>query len=178
MDKHVSTVTKPIKVPGPDHPITIDLNPNRVVISVAGRVIADTHEALTLREASYPAVQYIPRKDVDLELLQRTDHETTSRLLRGREIGRRRFFDAGCLRHSGIGDEDIEPVADNGANLLGKLIWTVGGGEIDCDRIGVAAGLADLADHVVSLFRSAAIVNENLGAGLGERHRAGAPDAA
>ncbi len=76
MDKHVSTVTKPIQVPGPDHPITIDLNPNRVVISVAGRVIADTHEALTLREASYPAVQYIPRKDVDLELLQRTDHAT------------------------------------------------------------------------------------------------------
>src|SRR5260370_1114482 len=76
MDKHVSTVTKPIKVPGPDHPITIDLNPNRVVISVAGRVIADTHEALTLREASYPAVQYIPRKDVDLELLQLTDHAT------------------------------------------------------------------------------------------------------
>ena len=76
MDKHASTAAKPIKVPGPDHPITIDLNPNRVVISVAGRVIADTHEALTLREASYPAVQYIPRKDVDLELLQRTDHAT------------------------------------------------------------------------------------------------------
>ncbi len=76
MDKHVSTATKPIKVPGPDHPITIELNPNRVVISVAGRVIADTHEALTLREASYPAVQYIPRKDVDLALLLRTNHAT------------------------------------------------------------------------------------------------------
>src|SRR5260370_22326227 len=76
MDKHVSTAKKPIKVPGPDHPITIESNPNRVVISVAGRVIADTHEALTLREASYPAFQYIPRKDVDLELLHRPDHAT------------------------------------------------------------------------------------------------------
>ena len=67
---------KPIKVPGPDHPITIERNPARVVVSVAGRVIADTRDALTLREASYPPVQYIPRKDVDMSLLQRTDHGT------------------------------------------------------------------------------------------------------
>jgi hypothetical protein len=44
---------KTIKVPGPDHPITIERNPNRVVISVAGRVIADTRDALTLRESTY-----------------------------------------------------------------------------------------------------------------------------
>jgi uncharacterized protein (DUF427 family) len=31
---------------------------------------------LTLREAAYPAVQYIPRKDVDMALLERTDHAT------------------------------------------------------------------------------------------------------
>ncbi len=43
---------------------------------VAGTLIADTREALTLQEASYPAVQYIPRKDVDMNLLQRTDHTT------------------------------------------------------------------------------------------------------
>jgi uncharacterized protein (DUF427 family) len=67
---------KPIKVPGPDHPITVAPNPARVVVSIAGRVIADTREALTLREAAYPAVQYIPRKDVDMSLLQRTDHGT------------------------------------------------------------------------------------------------------
>ena len=47
-----------------------------MVVSVAGRVIADTRDALTLREASYPPVQYIPRKDVDMALLQRTDHGT------------------------------------------------------------------------------------------------------
>jgi uncharacterized protein (DUF427 family) len=67
---------KAIKVPGPDHPITIEPNPNRVVISVAGRVIADTRNALTLRESTYPPVQYIPRKDVDLALLERTGHST------------------------------------------------------------------------------------------------------
>lgn len=67
---------KPIKNPGPDHPITIERNRSRVVVSAAGRVIADTREALTLREASYPAVQYIPRKDVDMALLKRTEHAT------------------------------------------------------------------------------------------------------
>jgi uncharacterized protein (DUF427 family) len=67
---------KPTKLPGADHPITIECNPARVVVSVAGRVIADTREALTLREATYPAVQYIPRKDVDMALLERTEHRT------------------------------------------------------------------------------------------------------
>ncbi len=67
---------KSIKLPGPDHPITIKPNPARVTVSLAGRIIADTREALTLREVSYPAVQYIPRKDVDMSLLQRTDHAT------------------------------------------------------------------------------------------------------
>ena len=46
------------------------------MISVAGRVIADTRDALTLRESTYPPVQYVPRKDVDLALLERTDHAT------------------------------------------------------------------------------------------------------
>ncbi len=46
------------------------------MVKVAGRIIADTHEALTLREASYAPVQYIPRKDVDMALLARTDHAT------------------------------------------------------------------------------------------------------
>jgi uncharacterized protein (DUF427 family) len=67
---------KPIKIPGPDHPIVIAPNPARVVVSLGGRVIADTTAALTLREASYPPVQYIPRGDVDMALLKRTDHAT------------------------------------------------------------------------------------------------------
>jgi uncharacterized protein (DUF427 family) len=65
---------KVIKIPGPDHPITIERNPRRVVVTLGGKVIADTTDALTLREASYPAVQYIPRKDVDMMALERTDH--------------------------------------------------------------------------------------------------------
>jgi uncharacterized protein (DUF427 family) len=64
------------KLPGPDHPITVAPNPARVVVSVAGRIIADTKAALTLREATYPAVLYIPRSDVDMALLERTDHAT------------------------------------------------------------------------------------------------------
>ena len=68
--------TKTIKIPGPDHPITIASNPARVVVSLGGRVIADTRAALTLREATYPPVQYVPRKDVDMSLLERTSHAT------------------------------------------------------------------------------------------------------
>jgi uncharacterized protein (DUF427 family) len=67
---------KKILVPGPDHPITIEPNPARVTVAVAGRVIADTRDALVLREADYPAVQYIPLKDVDLAALERTDNAT------------------------------------------------------------------------------------------------------
>jgi uncharacterized protein (DUF427 family) len=65
-----------VKIPGPDHPITIERDPSHVVVKVAGRVIADTRDALTLREAHYPPVFYIPRKDVDMALLERTDHST------------------------------------------------------------------------------------------------------
>jgi uncharacterized protein (DUF427 family) len=65
---------RPIKQPGPDHPITIEPNPSRVVVSVAGQTIADTTSALTLREADYPPVQYIPLDDVDQSLLVATEH--------------------------------------------------------------------------------------------------------
>jgi uncharacterized protein (DUF427 family) len=68
--------SKPIRIPDAQHPITIETNPARVVVTVAGRVVADSRNALTLREAAYPAVQYIPREDVDLSLLARTDHAT------------------------------------------------------------------------------------------------------
>ena len=67
---------KPIKIPGPDHPITIENKQAHVTVSVAGKVIADTRNALSLKEASYPAVIYVPRKDVDMSALQRTDDRT------------------------------------------------------------------------------------------------------
>jgi uncharacterized protein (DUF427 family) len=65
-----------MKAPGPDHPITLTPNLARVVVTVAGQVIADTRAAVTLQEASYPPVQYIPREDVDMSQLVRTDHKT------------------------------------------------------------------------------------------------------
>jgi uncharacterized protein (DUF427 family) len=67
---------KLVKIPGVNHPITVGKNPDRVVVKAGDQVIADTREALSLQEASYPAVQYIPRKDVDFTLLERTDHQT------------------------------------------------------------------------------------------------------
>ncbi|WP_413993032.1 DUF427 domain-containing protein [Labrys okinawensis] len=67
-------MNKPVKIPGPDHPITITPSPSRIVVSVAGKVVADSTHALSLKEASYPAVFYIPRSDVDMSLLSRTDH--------------------------------------------------------------------------------------------------------
>lgn len=65
-----------MKVPGPDHPITITPNPKRVSVRFAGRVIADTTRALTLREATLPPVQYIPREDADMSVLERSEHST------------------------------------------------------------------------------------------------------
>jgi uncharacterized protein (DUF427 family) len=65
-----------MKIPGPDHPITVAPNRNRVRVRFAGRVIADTRRALRLAEASYRPVQYIPRDDVDMTLFTRTAHQT------------------------------------------------------------------------------------------------------
>jgi uncharacterized protein (DUF427 family) len=72
----MTSATKPVKIPGPDHPITTTHNKNRVVVTFAGHIIADTHDALTLKEASYPAVFYIPRKDANMSLLSPTEHTT------------------------------------------------------------------------------------------------------
>jgi uncharacterized protein (DUF427 family) len=63
-----------MKLPGPDHPITITGNDKRVRVTFGGELIADTTHALTLNEAGYPAVQYIPRADVAMDKLQHTTH--------------------------------------------------------------------------------------------------------
>lgn len=64
------------KIPGPDHPITVTPTDGRVVVTLAGKTVADTRRALTLKEASYPPVQYIPLVDVDPQLLEASDHKT------------------------------------------------------------------------------------------------------
>jgi uncharacterized protein (DUF427 family) len=65
-----------MKVPGPDHPIAIAPTAGRVTVTVAGKQVASSSRALTLKEASYPGVQYIPREDVDMSQLTRTTHQT------------------------------------------------------------------------------------------------------
>jgi uncharacterized protein (DUF427 family) len=59
-----------------EHRITIEPNPKRVRVVFNGRVIADSTRALTLREATLPPVQYVPREDADMSLLERTAHKT------------------------------------------------------------------------------------------------------
>ena len=70
-----STDRSPL-IPGPDHPITVVPTAGRVVGTVGDAVVADTSSALTLQEARYPAVQYIPLADVDPALLQPTETHT------------------------------------------------------------------------------------------------------
>jgi uncharacterized protein (DUF427 family) len=76
MTEPIGTPARTVKNPGPDHPISIERNDRHLVVKVAGQIVANTRNALTLQEASYPAVQYIPRKDVDMTLLQRSSHAT------------------------------------------------------------------------------------------------------
>jgi len=66
-----------VKIPGPDHPISIVENPKRITVSFGGHKIADTRNAILLHEANYPGVNYIPRADVDMSALERTEHSTT-----------------------------------------------------------------------------------------------------
>jgi uncharacterized protein (DUF427 family) len=63
-----------MKIPSPSHPITIESNPRHVVVRFNGRIVADTMRALTMRETNLPPVQYIPREDVDMTMLERTTH--------------------------------------------------------------------------------------------------------
>ncbi len=71
-------MNKPVMIPDANHAITIAPNPNRVIVTIAGKVIAETMHALTLSEASRPPVLYVPRRDVDMTLLARSQHATYS----------------------------------------------------------------------------------------------------
>lgn len=67
---------KTVKVPNEGHPITIEREGGRVRVLANGGVIADSRNALALRESDYPVVHYIPRSDVDMTLLTRTGNAT------------------------------------------------------------------------------------------------------
>jgi uncharacterized protein (DUF427 family) len=65
-----------MKIPGPDHPITVEPHGKRVRVRFNGHVVADTTRALALREAGYPVVFYIPREDADMSGFVPTEHRT------------------------------------------------------------------------------------------------------
>jgi uncharacterized protein (DUF427 family) len=65
-----------MKIPGPDHPITVEPSNRRWRVSVDDHIIADSNDALVLTEASYGPVVYFPRKDVEMSFLSRTDRST------------------------------------------------------------------------------------------------------
>ena len=67
---------KEIKIPGPDHPITISLAEAKIRVKVAGKTIAESTRALRLEEKGYPPVYYLPRGDADISMLVRTTKYT------------------------------------------------------------------------------------------------------
>jgi uncharacterized protein (DUF427 family) len=67
---------KEVKIPGPDHPITISPAEGSLRVTVAGRIVAESKRALRLEEKGYPPVYYLPRSDADISLLERTEHYT------------------------------------------------------------------------------------------------------
>ncbi|MCV7278724.1 DUF427 domain-containing protein [Mycolicibacterium flavescens] len=67
---------RPVLEPTAEHPITVEATGSRVTVRFDGVVIAETDRALTLQEAAYPAVQYIPLDDVDAERLRPSDTHT------------------------------------------------------------------------------------------------------
>ncbi len=100
-----------MKLPGPDHPITITHNPRRVRVEVDGHVIADSAAALTLQEASYPAVQYIPRADIEMGFFGRTDRHTNCPY-KGEASYYSASIDANILENVAWSYEDPYPAMD------------------------------------------------------------------
>jgi uncharacterized protein (DUF427 family) len=71
-----SSESKEVKIPGPDHPITISSAKEKVRVTVAGKIVVESTRALRLEESGYPPVYYLPRNDADMSLLVRTTHHT------------------------------------------------------------------------------------------------------
>jgi uncharacterized protein (DUF427 family) len=69
-------MSRPVLEPTTEHPITVEPTRGRVTARIGGTIVADTSSALTLRESTYPAVQYIPLADVDQSVLSRTAAST------------------------------------------------------------------------------------------------------
>jgi uncharacterized protein (DUF427 family) len=65
-----------MKAPNAEHPITVTPTKARVQVKFGGRIIVDSARALTLQEANYPPVQYIPREDAQMNYFEPTAHKT------------------------------------------------------------------------------------------------------
>jgi len=65
-----------MKIPGPDHPITIEPSGQKVTVTFNGKVIAESSDALRMQESTYPAAYYIPLADIDPDVIAKTDHST------------------------------------------------------------------------------------------------------
>ena len=60
----------------PEHRLATTPAGMRVRVTYKGEVIADSRDAIRLDESSYPAVYYFPRKDVKMDRLIRSGHQT------------------------------------------------------------------------------------------------------
>ena len=96
-------MSRPVLTPTAEHPITVEPTAGRVVARVGGKIVADSQHALTLQEAAYPAVQYIPMSDVDQGVLRKTDTSTY------------------CPYK---GDASYYSVETSGGELVADAIWT------------------------------------------------------
>jgi len=67
---------RPVLQPTANHPITVEPTGKHVTVRINGEVVADTDNALTLQESTYPAVQYIPLSDVVQTVLTSSDTTT------------------------------------------------------------------------------------------------------
>lgn len=97
-------MTRPVLEPTAEHPITIEPTAGTVTVRVGDREIARTQHAVTLREASYPGVQYIPLADVDAAVLR--DSQTSTY----------------CPYKGDASYYSVD--SGNGGGLLEDLIWT------------------------------------------------------
>jgi uncharacterized protein (DUF427 family) len=64
------------KIPDASHPITITPTNGTVKVVAGETVVAESTASLTLQEASYEPVLYIPLADVDASVITKTDTST------------------------------------------------------------------------------------------------------
>jgi len=64
-----STKGKEIRIPGPDHPITLSPVDGTVRVTLAGKIVAESTRALRLEDERISACFYLPRNDADMSLL-------------------------------------------------------------------------------------------------------------